>query len=87
MHLVVIKTNDHQNFHFGLFCIPNHHLVNHKLLQNSLFFFKSPFNLCHIYVQYLHNSIFLGTHHITIADICPRMSKNVDNTKTQPNII
>ena len=32
------ETPDHQNFHFGLFCMPNQYLITHKLLQNSPFF-------------------------------------------------
>ena len=29
----VIETSDHHNFHFGIFCIANHHLITHKPLQ------------------------------------------------------
>ena len=36
--MVVIETTDHQNFHFGPFCIPNQHSITCKLLQNSPFF-------------------------------------------------
>ena len=33
---------DHQNFHFGLFCLHNHHSITYKLLQNSPFYLEHP---------------------------------------------
>ena len=27
----VIETSDHHNFHFGIFCIANHHLIITKI--------------------------------------------------------
>ena len=43
----MIKITDHQNFHFGLFCIPNQHSITRKLLQNS------PFFLITLYYYYI----------------------------------
>ena len=37
----MIETTDQKNF--GLFWIPNHHVITYKLLQNLPFFFESPF--------------------------------------------
>ena len=47
--MVVIETSDHNNVNFGLFCIPNDHLITQTLLQNSPFFWFT------LYIQsFLH---------------------------------
>ena len=42
MHLVVIETTDHQNFHFGLFCIPFNHPQS---ISKFAVFFNHPLAL------------------------------------------
>ena len=38
----MIETTDQHNFHFGLFCIPNHHFSHPQTITKFAVFFNHP---------------------------------------------
>ena len=62
------------NFHFGLFCWPDHHLITHKLLQNSPVFFNNPLHLRY----HLGADVSAGDmptnvwHSVSVVSVCIR---------------